>query len=333
MSSRDFDLSIIVSSYNRENKVRQTIDSVFASDLGIFENIELIVIDDGSPIPVASELPPTSSIPPKISMRLIEQKNAGIGATRNRGFREAQAKVVLFLDDDIILPKDTIKNMYEAEEEHKGAVIFGSYPFISHSSQSLHLFARRLFNYDDITKEKSFERVDAITSGLLCVNKERLGNPANFYRDDMTVPAAEEHDVIVRFKDLGVPIYRACHISATHNHHLELEWLANQQYKYGMATAEAFIKNPRILQMERFAKMKKGMEPRGLKKWVKSILGSSKGKKMLFGYASRLEKRNPDKPHHKIYTLLTAIYFYAGYREGLKRFSPGSQGIPQTSPA
>jgi len=317
----EFDISIVVSSYNRENKVRQTIDSIFKNDLSVFTAVELIIIDDGSPQPVENVLPSAEQIPPRITMRFIKQPNSGIGATRNRGFREARSRLVLFLDDDIILEPDTIKKIYEAEEEHPGAVIFGNYPFISHNSESLHQFARLLFNYDDITIQKEFEKVDAITSGLLCVNKERLGNPQNFYRDDMTVPAAEEHEVIARFSKMGIPIFHAKHIVTTHNHHLELNWLAQQQFKYGMATAEAFIKSPEILEMEKFAKLQNSLQPKGGKKIIKLCLVSSPGRKLLLAYAKLLERLRPNTQHNKVFGLLTTIFFYAGYKQGMKRFS------------
>lgn len=319
--SSEFDISIVVSSYNRENKVRQTINSIFKNDLNNFKAVELIVIDDGSPLPVEKILPSPEEVPSPISMRFIKQENSGIGATRNRGFREAKSPLVFFLDDDIILQSDTIKKMYEATQEHPGAVIFGNYPFISHHSESLHQFARKLFNYDDIKTEKEFERVDAITSGLLCVNKEKLGNPQNFYRDDMTIPAAEEHEVIARFNKMGIPIYHAKHIVTTHNHRLELKWLTQQQFKYGMATAEAFIKSPEILQMQKFASLQRSLEPKGSKKIIKSFLASGFGKKLLFMYAGMLERLTPQKNHNKIFGLLTTVFFLSGYRQGIKRFS------------
>jgi len=308
--SSEFDITIVVSSYNREDKVLETLHSIFNSDFTGFAAIELIIIDDGSPRPVDNLLPLLlGKIPACLSLRLLKQKNSGIGATRNRGFREAKSAMVLFLDDDIILEPDTIKKIYEAEEEYPGVVIFGNYPFISHNSESLHQFARLLFNYDDITIQKEFEKVDAITSGLLCVNKERLGNPQNFYRDDMTVPAAEEHEVIARFNKMGIPIFHAKHIVTTHNHHLELNWLAQQQFKYGMATAEAFIKSPEILEMEKFAKLQNSLQPKGGKKIIKSCLVSAGGRKLLLAYAKLLERLRPNTPHNKVFGLLTTIFF------------------------
>jgi hypothetical protein len=208
----------------------------------------------------------------------------------------------------------------EAAAAHPGAVIFGSYPFITHQSRSLELFAEKLFNYNDHTSEPQFKRVDAITSGLLLVSKDRLTDKQNFYRDDMTIPAAEEHEIISRFRAMDIPIYQATHIRAMHNHHLELKWLSNQQFKYGQATAEAFIKSPEILKMEKFENFRRSMEPKGFKKLALDLFGSNIGRKILSGTAAFLNKAFPGSPHNKVFGLLVTAFFYAGYKQGTKRF-------------
>ena len=318
-----FDISIVISSYNRENKVLQTIERLFESDFSGFNKIELIVIDDGSPSPVAKLLPQLKTIPGKIDLRLIIQENAGIGATRNRGFREAKANIVIFLDDDILVHRDTIKKIYKAQLDGPGPVIFGSYPFISHASASLQQFARQLFGYDEVATKEQFEKVDAITSGLLSVNKMKLKDKENFYKNDLSIPAAEEHEIISRFHQQGIPIYHAKHIAAIHNHHLELNWLVQQQYKYGLATAEAFIKNPEIADMPGYAALRKNMNAgtfSSIKNFMKSALASGTGKGLLLSWCRTIERLFPAKKHNTVFGLLTSSYFRAGYSDGLKRF-------------
>lgn len=320
-----FDLSIVVSSYNREHKVLQTVERLFESDFSGFQNIELIVIDDGSPHSVEDALAKIKQIPSVIDLRLVKQKNSGIGATRNRGYREAKSDIVIFLDDDILLKKDTIKNIFTAQQTGVGAVIFGSYPFVSHESESLRQFARKLYNYEDVTETPKFEEAHVITSGLLSVNKAKLAaDDENFYKDDMTIPAAEEYEVVSRFYKLQIPIYHAKHIFADHNHHLELDWLAEQQYKYGLATAEAFTKNPEIIEMKEFGDMKRKLDfagKSGAKNFVKTFLSSGVGRRLLHFSASALQKLFPNLNHDFLFGMLTSSYFWAGYREGTKRFA------------
>ncbi len=322
--NKNYDLSITISSYNRDDKVLQTVRRLFESDFTGFQNIELIVVDDGSPRPVKDALAKLEEIPAVIDLRLITQKNAGIGATRNRGFREAQSDLVLFLDDDILLKPATLREISEAHRNAPGAVVFGSYPFITHETESLHQFARHLYGYDAITDEASFEKVNAITSGLLWVDKARLREIGDFYRDDLSIPAAEEYEIIARFHKMGIPIFRAAHICAIHNHHLKLDWLVQQQYKYGMGTAEAFAKYSDITDLESFAELKRkmdGLGKSGAKNLAKVALASGFGRRLLLFYAQKTEKLFQNSNRNFIFGMLASAYFWAGYREGLKRFS------------
>ncbi len=322
--NKKYDLTITISSFNRDDKVLETVRRLFESDFTGFQKIELIVVDDGSPRPVEAALARLEAIPKVIDLRIITQKNAGIGATRNRGYREAKADLVLFLDDDILLHSGTLREIVEAQRTGPGAVIFGNYPFISHETEALHKFARGLYGYDAITDEPDFERVNAITSGLLFVDKSRLLREIeNFYRDDLSIPAAEEYEIIARFHKMGIPIFRARHICAIHNHHLELKWLVQQQFKYGMGTAEAFAKYADITDLESFGQLKAkmdGLGKTGVKNLAKLALASRVGRESLLFYALRTEKLFRNKDRNFIFGMLASAYFWAGYREGLKKF-------------
>src|SRR5262249_1085684 len=149
-------------------------------------------------------------------------------------------------------------------------ILFGNNPFVTHSSEAVRKFAAELYGYHLLTEDENFEKVNGLTSAMLLVDRSKLSDKERFYRDDMTIPAAQEHEGIARFHKLGIPIYVATHINSIHNHHLELSWLVMQQYKYGLATAEAFAKVPEILEMERFSDMQRSLD-----------FGSSRSPKML----------------------------------------------------
>ena len=318
--ANEFDLSIVISSFNRDGKVGETLGALYESDTAGLGRIELLVIDDGSPKPVREAIAKAGGPQPPFELRLIEQENSGIGATRNRGFREAQSDLVLFLDDDILVKPSTIKELLEAHRTHRGGVIFGGYAFKTHESESLRKFAVELYGYDRASAEPKFEEVNAITSGLLLVDKSKLPDRENFYRDDLAIPAAEEHEIIARFHKLGIPIYNALHISATHNHHLELNWLAMQQYKYGLATAEAYAKVPELIEMKRFADLREKLNFSGPKGLAKRVLASPTGRKTMLRLAQFAETLFPKADNNRLFGMTASAFFWGGIVEGRKRF-------------
>ena len=317
------DITIVISSYNRDDKVLQSLERLVAADWKGLERVELLLIDDGSPRPLAPLCEGLSNFPPPLAFRLITQANAGIGATRNRGYREARSRYVIFLDDDILVYPDTIGKLYRAITTGPGPVLFGNYPFVSHDTGSLKIFAEQLYGYHAITEAETFTRVHAITSGLLVVDKQGLPDPDHFYKDDLSVPAAEEYEIVARFARLDIPIYMARHIQAIHNHHLELPWLVQQQFKYGLGTAEAFLKFPDTISLPSYASLKQtldelvnGKGKNRMKRWMSGRFFRAS----LLGYLRFTQRIFRNRNRNRLIGILTSAYFWAGYREGLQRF-------------
>lgn len=314
------DLTIVISSFNRDGTVAETLENLFASDVSGMGAVELLVIDDGSPMPVRDAVAKVGDAPEPFELRLIEQENSGIGATRNRGYREANSDLILFLDDDILVNADTIKAMLRGLRECGGPVMFGAYPFKTHNSETVRKFAVQMYGYDRSTDQAKYEKVDAITSGLLIVDRSRSPDRENFYRDDLAIPAAEEHEIIARFHRLGIPIYNALHISATHNHHLELNWLVQQQYKYGLATAEAYAKVPDLVNMSRYAQLREKLNFSGAKGSFKRLLASLAGRAFMIRLSHFAERLFPESDNNRLFGLTASAYFWGGFIEGSERF-------------
>src|ERR1700733_5357754 len=89
--------SVLIPTYNREEYLRQAIDSVLAQS---FTDYEIFVIDDGS----------TDHTPELLRsygnrIRVLRQQNQGPEAARNRPAAQASGEYLAFLDsDDLLLP-------------------------------------------------------------------------------------------------------------------------------------------------------------------------------------------------------------------------------------
>lgn len=106
-------VSIIIPLYNKTEFIRRALDSVLNQT---FQDYEVIVVDDGStdngPVVIKTEYDD-----PRI--KLVTQSNAGPGAARNRGVKEARGELVTFLDaDDEWLPIFLEKSINNIENNH-----------------------------------------------------------------------------------------------------------------------------------------------------------------------------------------------------------------------
>ena len=94
-------ISIIVPVYDVEKYLNKCIDSLLCQT---YQNIEIIIVDDGSP----DNCPQMCDYIAKKSNKIVvyHKENGGLGSARNFGVRKANAEWIVFVDsDDYVLPE------------------------------------------------------------------------------------------------------------------------------------------------------------------------------------------------------------------------------------
>jgi hypothetical protein len=86
-------VSVVLPLYNKAPFITRALDSIAAQT---HRHFEAIVVDDGS----ADGSGDIAASYPDPRFRVIRQPNAGPGAARNRGVREAKGEIIAFLDGD-----------------------------------------------------------------------------------------------------------------------------------------------------------------------------------------------------------------------------------------
>lgn len=102
-------VSVIVPAYNMEQYIAETLDSILRST---YENIEVIVIDDGSTdatISIVEEF-----IKRENRIRLFKQKNSGPSRARNNGIQNSHGQYILPVDSDDLISPSFIADAVEA---------------------------------------------------------------------------------------------------------------------------------------------------------------------------------------------------------------------------
>ncbi len=106
-------VSIIIPCFNGGATVGRTVSSALSQT---WENIEIIVVDDGSTDPATIGVLDSLQ-----GVRLLRQPNAGLPAARNAGFAAASGRWVLPLDADDWLEPDAVASLIGALEADPGA--------------------------------------------------------------------------------------------------------------------------------------------------------------------------------------------------------------------
>lgn len=123
-------ISIIIPVYNAEKFLKKSIESVINQS---YENIELILINDGSTD--SSEMICDKYAVADNRIKLISQKNSGPAAARNMGLRHVTGDFVFFLDADDFIEKNTIKILAEKYNEYQVDLVMANFSKLENNGE------------------------------------------------------------------------------------------------------------------------------------------------------------------------------------------------------
>ena len=122
-------VSVVIPVFNQAHFLGEAISSVLAQTR---QADDIVVIDDGSTDDPASV---TATFP---GIRLIQQKNRGLAAARNRGLQSVNTSHIVFLDsDDRLLPTALETGLICIANHTDCAFVFGGFRLISENGTPL----------------------------------------------------------------------------------------------------------------------------------------------------------------------------------------------------
>lgn len=114
-------VSIVIPIYNVEKYLNRCVDSVIHQT---YRNIEIILIDDGSPDKSPQLCDDWCQKDSRI--RVVHKQNAGLGMARNTGIENAAGEFICFFDSDDFVETTLIEKVYKAAKKYDAqSVIYG----------------------------------------------------------------------------------------------------------------------------------------------------------------------------------------------------------------
>ena len=114
-------ISIIVPVYNVELYLKRCVDSLINQT---YRNLEIILVDDGSPDYCGEICDEYANIDNRI--KVVHKDNAGLSEARNTGIEQSKGDFLFFIDSDDWIEKETCESVLQnAVENHSDLVVFG----------------------------------------------------------------------------------------------------------------------------------------------------------------------------------------------------------------
>lgn len=227
-------LSIIIPTKDRGNVFSETLSRAIAASQHV--GAEIIVVND-------SKLSKPILSGDQARVRLINNVGAGVASARNTGAMESKGDLLLFLDDDVLISKQSIDHILVLHEKYVNACFNLNWIYPPTLSRDLERtqFGRFLKSHqlnsfkgwyaDSSWKDNSLFLSKSVASFHLSVLKADF-KKTNGYNEQFPHAGFEDFDFPLRLKQAGLAFYIDSRVTVHHNEadRLSLEvWLNSQE--------------------------------------------------------------------------------------------------------
>jgi len=160
-------ISIVVPVYKVENEIDRCVSSLLKQT---FSDIEIILVDDGSPDKCPQICDEYASQDARV--KVIHKENGGLSDARNAGLREAIGEYVLFVDSDDYIDERTCEKFYANIATNVDVIVGDGYRIESKG--------KFLMNHVDIPSQSAISGSDFLKAQLRC-NKMNMAACLNLY--------------------------------------------------------------------------------------------------------------------------------------------------------
>lgn len=242
--TKDFIFSVIIPTFNRPEILARTLDCIENHET--FLSYEVIVVDDGSTIP----LPDLGFGKGKrINWKLLRnERNLGRAATRNRGIRESQGEFILMIDDDIWATPGLLQKHYEAQKKIGGGVVVGSMPISEEVKNDIwNDFYRRWVGdlHDQMEKNKNKLSWWYFFTGNVSLPK-LLIEEVGFFDESFKSYGSEDSELGYRLWKKGVKMVYEPKARAQHFNEETLESILEKRENWGRSHLLLAKKHPEL---------------------------------------------------------------------------------------
>jgi glycosyltransferase involved in cell wall biosynthesis len=162
-------LSVIICTYNRVELLGKCLNSIVAQQFES-DSFEVIVVDNNS-TDNSREL--VAQYQTKITnLRYVFEENQGLSYARNRGYAEARAEYLIYLDDDAIMPREYLSNVNRVIKQYAPDIMGGPvYPYYTSPKPRWFRDEYEIRKYED---ESRFSKTCSISGGNYIIKKKVL---------------------------------------------------------------------------------------------------------------------------------------------------------------
>jgi len=315
-------VSVVIPTHNRPDVLPSVLESLRCQTLSAAE-YEIVVVDDGSTPPAV--LPEEAETP---QMTLIRLEGVERSLARNTGAAAARGELLVFIDDDIIVPPDFLEAHLRAYREWPDVIASGKVVLPEAAAAApFGRFRKALEEGNDSLPRGLMKSPSACAAGNMSIARSTFAEIGGF---DPALTSGEDQDLALRHTARGGRLAYLPEAAALHRDRAMDVRGYCRRHEAGSAAIVPFLRRhpDRRENRERerlWGPVRWGAEAPGasLRKLFKAALGTAPALAILFKGVDILERQAPDSSLlDRLYRLLLGIHLRKGYLRGLRQYGP-----------
>jgi len=236
--------SIIIPTYQGAASIGRLVESICnsAQTLGLEKKLEIVVVIDGSTDNTYELL---SSVSLNVHMQIIEQQNAGLAQTRNRGIDAATGNLLWHLDDDMEI-ETTCMAQHLLNQRQPNTIRMGSLKTKGEPSILLE-HVNKFYQQRHLRLNANSECVEPLD--FTCSNTSGSAEIfANFrFNNDFRGYGMEDYELATRLNKAGIPIIYEPLAEAVHHYDHTFTGFCKSMYEEGFNRVHICQLHPELL--------------------------------------------------------------------------------------
>lgn len=239
------DVSIIIPTYNRVEILLPSLLNLNCQRYP-FDKFEVIVVDDGSSDDTRNKIK-TIKNDLHYALHYIKQEKSGPAVARNKGIKQANADILLFTGDDILLNENLLAEHLKLHKKYGNIAVLG---FVDWSNKiEISDFMRFLspngfqFRYGNIKDVNNCGFQHFYTSNI-SLNKEWFKN--DLFDEDFSCANLEDTELGYRLEKKGLRIMLNEDAIGYHVHQIDLYYFCQRMKLTGKTSLLLLKKHPEL---------------------------------------------------------------------------------------
>lgn len=237
-------LSVVIATWNRLQLLGELLDALNRQTLPAAD-FEVLVVDDGSKVPVAPELAKRHDA---FSLRVLTQQNAGAAAARHAGVLEAKGAIVVITDDDMLVPPEFLAEHLKAHDAGYTLVLghIDNEPGLANKPLFERFHAEQLARFvARYSKEPTGVRGVMVCTGNVSFRRDDYLRVGGF---DRSLDRSEDRELGVRLQKAGAKLFFAKDArTINRSDHADLDVWMTRNFRYGIYDSRIHVKHPEVV--------------------------------------------------------------------------------------